>query len=317
MADDFIGMGMAVIVVTASIVLAGILIGVGRAFGYKKVEHFGINELIQSIINAAIIGSFAAIVTLVSTVAGDIAEKTCTTGDVISQLSCTLTSLNSDIFILFQEVVKTLSILGYYQALTLDFTAFSITPFTNLAATSNILSAHVLIIQLLMILVQLNVQILSFISNNALALLFPVGLVLRTFFATRKVGGFLVALALGLVLFYPTFIMIFPNPKEDVKTAIGYAGNITNNTLYATIPVVDLNNNYALAGKIDMMSGRCDNPVNTSHCYNLTNGNSTYKADFSGELTLLTQSSGNSIAKMFLYSVLAPLFSLLVTIVFV
>ena len=47
MADDFIGMGMAVIVVTASIVLAGILIGVGRAFGYKKVEHFGINELIQ------------------------------------------------------------------------------------------------------------------------------------------------------------------------------------------------------------------------------------------------------------------------------
>ena len=65
MAEDFVGMNIAILVVSASIVLSGILIGVGRGLGYKKLEHFGIVELIQSMINAAIIGSFATIISLI------------------------------------------------------------------------------------------------------------------------------------------------------------------------------------------------------------------------------------------------------------
>ena len=48
MADTFAGMQIAVIVVTASIVLSGILIGVGRAFSYKRIENFGVEEFFAS-----------------------------------------------------------------------------------------------------------------------------------------------------------------------------------------------------------------------------------------------------------------------------
>lgn len=317
MAEDFVGMEIATTVVLASIILSGILIGVGRAFSYRKIEHFGVEELFQSIVNAAIIGSFLAIIALISTVATGVTVESCTTGDVLAQLSCTLTNLKTSIFSLFQETVKTLSILSYYQTLKLDFNAFSITPFSNLSSITSIITAHIFSLQFLLMLLEFNTQILSFISQNALGLLFPVGLVLRTFFATRKVGGFLIALSIALVIFYPSFILIFPNPQQDVESAVNYTKNFTNNTVYAAVPVIDLNNNYALAAKIDMMSGRCNLPANTSNCLNLSNVNETYVSEFMDDVTVLTQSTGNSISKVFLYSVFAPLFSLIITIVFV
>ena len=316
---DFVGMHIAGIVVTASILLAGILIGAGRAFGYKKIENFGIEELIQSIINGAIIGAFAVIIGFVSSVSESLVQNKCGVGDAVQQLSCSILSLESSVFSLFQGVVKTLNLIGYYQGLSLDFGSFSIAPFSNLSSLSSVLSFNTLLLQLLIILLNLNVQILSFISSSALLLLLPVGLVLRTFFATRKVGGFLIALSIGLYLFYPVFILIFPDPTPTVTIATNSLVAFNNNNYYATIPVVDLNNNYAIAGKLDVMGGRCNGNIsNASLCQNLTlslPANST--ADFSGDLTLLSQQTGHSVSSVILYAVIAPLFSLLVTIVFV
>lgn len=339
MAEDFVGVEIAVIVVTASILLAGILIGLGRAFGYKRIEHFGIEELVQSVINAAIIGSFAAVVELVAAVSAELVTETCTGGNVVEQLVCSLGNINTILFGFFQELVKILTLVGYYQSISLDFGAFAISPFTNLAAVSSVLSAQLLSTNVILLLVGLNMQIANFIGQNALALLFPVGLVFRTLFATRKVGGFLIALSIGLFLFYPTFVLIFPDPVPDLDNATLAMANFNNNSYYATLPVVDLNDNYAIAGKLDIMSGRCleENLSNTSSCnqtlidfgimQNVSNfSNITIwemalpentSLDFSGDLTYITQANNNALSKATLYSVLAPLFSLLVTVVFV
>jgi hypothetical protein len=348
MAESFVGIEVAVIVVTASVVLAGILIGIGRAFGYKRIEHFGMEELIQSIINSAIIGSFAAVIELVAAVSSSVVTETCSEGNVVNQLSCTLGTLNTMLFSLFQEMVKMLNILGYYQSLSLDFGAFSISPFTNLASVTNVLSLQLLSLNWIMILVELNNQITTFIGQNALGLLFPVGLVLRTLFATRRVGGFLIALSIGLFIFYPTFILVFPNPVEDINQSSALMANFTNNSYYATMPVIDLNDNYAIAGKLDILSGRCGNMTNitnvtgnvtgnetgneTGNGTNMTNATvsnceaflaqqqnltSNQSLDFSGDLTLISQTNSNTLAKSLLYAVIAPLFSLVITIVFV
>ncbi len=355
MADTFVGVDIAVVVVTASIVLAGILIGIGRATGYKRVEVFGIEELIQSIINAAIIGSFAAIIELVGAVSSSVVTQTCTAGTVVDQLVCILGSLGSSMFLMSQQLLSMLNLVGYYQSLSLDFGAFSISPFVNLASVSNTLSLQLLALNAVIVLMQLNGEIASFIGQNALGLLFPVGLVLRTFFATRKVGGFLIALALGLFVFYPTFILIFPPPQAELDNATAQMQNFTNNSYYATTPVVDLNSNYAIAGKLDVLSGRCDpsaynftqiiaamnqtnqsgnqsngtgnqtnSTMNGSYCYNfmlsqamanITLPNTT--VDFSGDITRIVQTNNTAISKSLLYSVVAPLFSLLITVVFV
>lgn len=332
---SFVGMEVAVIVVTASIILAGILVGVGRAFGFKRIEMFGLEELLQSIVNAAIIGSFAAIIELVGVISSSVVSQTCSQGNAITQLTCTLDALSASSFFFMQQLVQVLVLLGYYQSLSLDFGAFSISPFINLSSVSNALSLQLLTTNVLMMLVSLNTQIVVFVTQNALTLLFPVGLVLRTFFATRKVGGFMIALAVGLYIFYPTFILVFPNPEPEVTNATMMMANFTNNSFYATPPILDLNSNYAIAGKLDILSGRCNpynfNITNTTNVSNTTticddflqqqnltsNITQNMTFDFSGDLTLITQRNNNTLAKSLLYSVIAPVFSLIITIVFV
>jgi hypothetical protein len=282
-------------------------------------------------------------------------SEACSKGNVIVQLSCSLGGMNEALFSLMQGMVRLLNLLGFYQQLSLDFGAFALSPFANLSSVSDALSRQLLDINTMMMLVELNTQIAAFIGQNALALLFPVGLVLRTFFATRKVGGFMIALAIGLYVFYPTFILIFPNPVSDIQNSTLAVGNITNNSFFAAAPVIDLNGNYAIAGKIDILSGRCDPAdynlslwvtqeyVNTSngtvlqnvtHYTNVSNtttlcddyllsqnwtsnvtANNT--TDLSGGLTLVLQGVSGSLARSALYSVIAPIFSLAVTFIFV
>jgi hypothetical protein len=349
MASEFVGMEIAVIVVTASIVLAGILVGLGRALGYKSLEQFGMEELIQSIVNSVIIGSLAAIIELVNAISSTVVSQSCQTGTVIVQLACTLDGMNTSLFGLFQGIVRTLDLVGFYQTISLNMGAMTIAPFTNLGAVSATLSFQLLSLNMIMILVELNRNIAGFIGQNALGLIFPIGLVLRTFFATRKVGGFLLALAIGLFIFYPTFVLIFPEPMGEIQNTTILMQNFTNNSYYATMPIVDLNGNGALATKLDIMSGRCtmkqltdvqagsinatnstNTTMNLTPCMqtmlkiqnaslNATNGTSSYlySSDFSGDLTVLVQSSKVALSKSLLYAVVAPLFSLIVTIVFV
>ncbi|NYZ73746.1 hypothetical protein H0O00_01250 [Candidatus Micrarchaeota archaeon] len=348
MTDSFVGVEIAVIVVTASIVFAGILIGLGRAMGYKRIEQFGLEELVQSVINAAIIGSFAAIIELIGAVSSSMSTAACSAGTVIEQLICTMGSLNAALFGLFQELIRTLNIIGYYQSLSLDFGAFTISPFVNLASVSDALSLQLLSLNAIMLLVELNRQVAIFVGQNALALLFPAGLVLRTFFATRKIGGFLIALALGLYVLYPVFILVFPDPAPSVANSTLVMSNFTNNSYYATVPIIDLNDNYAIAGKMDILSGRCDdymdyvrqynsaqnytqngtNMTNTtnmtnmsSQCFTLMEQQQNYtqnqSIDMSGDLTMISQSNGSSLARSLLYAVIAPIFSLIITVVFV
>ncbi len=347
MAEAFVGIEIAVIVVTASILLAGILVGVGRALGLKRVEVFGFEELIQSVINAAIIGSFAAIVELVGAISASVVTESCGEGNVIAQLSCILTGVDSSLFLFMQGIMQSLSLVGFYQGLSLDFGSFAISPFANLASVSDALSSQLLSANMVLMLVGLNAQITAFIGQNALALLFPAGLVLRTFFATRRLGGFLIALSLGLYVLYPTFVLVFPDPVPDLDNATMRMGNLTANGFYAALPVIDLNSNYAIAGKLDVMSGRCDpadynitsytvleNGTNVTYATNVSNTTTlcddylleqnwtsnvtqNMSTDMGGDLTLVVEGNTNALSRSLLYSAVAPIFSLIITVVFV
>jgi len=317
MAEDFVGIEIATIVVTASVVLAGIFIGVGRAFSYKRIESFGVEEFFQSLINAAIVGAFAAITELIDSVSAGVVEGVCGTGEtVIEQLTCIFESTGAAIFNLLQELIKLMTTVGYYQTISLDFDILSIQPFANLSAVSVILSTQTLILQLIMVLINLNTEILNFIGQNALLLIFPIGLVFRTFFATRRVGAFLIGLAIGMYLLYPSFIMIFPSPEADIANATANITAMNDNVFYSAVPVIDLTDNAALATKLDIMSGRCFDS-NSSECLNATANYTREDVDFVGDLTVAVQVSSRATAKALMYLVVAPLLSLIITIIFV
>ncbi|MEW5996808.1 MAG: hypothetical protein AB1657_04405 [Candidatus Micrarchaeota archaeon] len=285
---------LAGIVVSLSIILSGILMGLGRTLNSKRLEHFGTEELIQSVINAALVGAYTAIVAAATEISrGIITEGACTAGDAIENLQCIFSSLSSEIFALLAQAVSLHQMVSYYQTINLEFSTFSIQPMSGLSSIASVLQSQILTLQALLTVSQFQVQVLGFFAPQLLTFFLPVGLIFRSFFSTRRLGGFLIALSIGVYLFYPAFILIFPVPELNVTTA--NLTNVTNSTLYRTTPILDLNDNYAIAGKLD----------------NMTTG------DFTGDLTLAAQRISESISSLSLFVLLAPLFSLIVTAIFI
>ena len=281
-------------VVSFSIILSGILIGLGKTLNSKRLEHFGTEELIQSVINAALVGAYTAILAAATEISKSIITGTvCNTGDAIGNLQCIYSNLSVDIFSLLTKVVALDQIVSYYQTLTLHFAAVSVQPMSYLSSISSILTGQILTLQALLTFAQLQVQLLGFFAPQLLTFFLPVGLIFRSFFSTRKLGGFLIALSIGAYLFYPAFILIFPVPV--MNDTIANLTNMTNNSLYTTIPIIDLNGNDAIAGRLDNMS----------------------TGDFTGDLTLATQQISNSISALSMFVLIAPLFSLIITIIFI
>lgn len=327
MAGEFSGFSIAVLIVTGAIILSGILIGLGRAFGFRKIEYFGYEELVQSIINAAMIGGASILVDFVATLS---AQKDLPVDCGLTATDfhlCYLSSINSLLFQLFQNTSKILELIGYYQGLILHFGTFSISPFANLSALSNIFSLDLLFVNLLLLLSAINIQIALFLKDYALSFFFPLGLLLRTFFATRRLGGFLISLSIGLFVLYPSFILVFPNPSTSLSIAINSSLNVSNNSYYSFVPIVDLNNNNAIAAKLDIMSGRCSGNLSNSSCAEYWNSskilNSTINmsinstADFSNHLGNSSAETNVAISKSLLYLLIAPVFSLLISAVFI
>ncbi len=281
-------------VVSFSIILSGILIGLGKTLNSKRLEHFGTEELIQSVINAALVGAYTAILAAATEISKSIITGTsCTAGDAIENLQCIFSGLSVDIFSLLTRVISLNQMVSYYQTIVLDFSNFSIQPMSHLSSISSILTGQILTLQALLTLAQLQVQLLGFFAPQLLTFFLPVGLIFRSFFSTRKLGGFLIALSIGAYLFYPAFILIFPVPM--LNDSISNLTNITNSSLYRTMPVLDMNDNYAIAGKLD----------------NMTTG------DFTGDLTLAIQQVTSSVSALSMFVLIAPLFSLVITVIFI
>jgi hypothetical protein len=321
MVESAINLDVAVAIVSASIILSGILIGLGRAFSIKRVESFGVEELVQSIINAALIGAFASIIALVGSLANLDSEGICSNSpDILIKAKCNFEELNMHIWKFQTQTIHSLNTIGYYKNLELNFGLFSTKPFESIEPIFRILSDQITTLNLLLTINMGLISFMEFMSKNALTLILPLGLLLRSFFLTRKIGGILIGIAIGTVLVFPTFVLGFENPIPTLINATNATNNFNSNIYYAPTPIIDLNNNYAVAARIDVMSGRCFNQSNTSLCNNqtLTAANiSSQMPDFSGDTTILLQKNSDAISKAFIYSVVSPIFALLISILFV
>ncbi|MBD3397901.1 hypothetical protein GF412_01990 [Candidatus Micrarchaeota archaeon] len=285
-------------IVALSIVLSGLLIGIGRAIGSHKVEFFGREELIQAVINAALVGAYATITLTATEISREIAgDGICVEGDAIENLQCVYGGLSDNIYILLVESLHLHQTVAYYQSLVLNFSTFTIQPLAYLSSVSIILEAQVLALQQLLLISEIHVQLLAFFGPQLLTFFFPLGLIFRAFFSTRKLGGFLIALSIGLYLLYPSLIMVFPQPELNGTTA--GLESMNNNTNYTITPILDLNDNYAIAGKLDNMT------------------NTTAGADFTGDVTTSLQQLTSATSSLTIFILIAPLFSIILTLIFI
>lgn len=290
--------------IVISIIIAGIALGFGRAFSLKRLERFGADELLQSIINSAILGFAVGLSVLVMQIGAEFTPAmeniSCNANATPSDYTlCAINATTQQSFGLSQDLVRVQNSIGYYQTLELHFGNFSIQPLVNMGSVSNQLANSAYSIQLSVFASALNAQFLSFISSGWFGTIFAAGLVLRSFFLSRKFGAFLIGASIALIIFYPLMLLMFPLPLEDVSQARNLTSAFLSNSTYQTVPIIDLNGNNAIADKIYNMS--------------FVAGGS----DFIGDLTLIVQQTTDAAASLFFYSVIVPLFALIATLVLI
>jgi len=241
-------------IISIMLIIAGIILGLGIALNEKTLKEFGKSELFQSLINGAILSSLFFIFSkggLITSMINNIVLKTSTS------LSCPgfestnyaicfaynfLTGLNGfaingvHFLSLFNEVsVMLLSISSIYVIIALIASLkfnFIIgislsTVFTPLLSVLN----HVLT-SLVFSLLSIEVQayLLKFAGIVSISILLPIGIILRTFYFTRRLGGTIIAISIGFFCIFPLTYLLNAQLIYSYSSDTFLLNNLLQNT---------------------------------------------------------------------------------------
>ncbi len=212
--------------VLISIVISGILIGLGKAFASKRLAAFGAEELFQSIINGALVGGAFTLTSALDSLAKDSIPATglfsaCASAQSIhSACLCGLQTVYSSASSLLQSTLFAGNIVGFVSKLGFTFGSVSSQPFFSLESSAAQLGTIQFYLLAIMLFSNLQYLAIEFLSKYAIALLFPIGIFFRSFFATRKIGGAFLGLAIGAYIFFPLSIYLSLSVESDGWSAI-------------------------------------------------------------------------------------------------
>ena len=229
------GFGISVLLVSIMLAISGIVLGIGYVINDKRLKEFGKEEIIQSIINGALVGGLLVLFVSNGPIDSLINSIVVTNG---TTMSCTnFLSANSAICFAYNYLVGS----GKYYFLGVPHDSIM----TNAMATILLLIGLYAVLGLLktflsplLSLIQSAVQalgatavsatvqaaVLSFIAASALTVILPAGLILRSLYPTRKLGGFLIALAISLYVVLPLTYVMNATIANAYLSATGGAG---------------------------------------------------------------------------------------------
>lgn len=208
------GFEIAVLLVSMMIAVGGIVLGIGHALNDKKLKEMGKGELMQSLINGAMVGGFMVLFAGGGMVGAFVNSVVLTNG---TSLTCNgFMAGNTAICFAYDYLVGSgqYEYLGASHASVLGSVTATVTGLIALYAAlgafktflSPLLSQVQSTVQVLgaaAVSVTVQASVLAMIAVGAVTLLLPLGLILRTFYPSRKLGGFVIALTIGLYLVLP------------------------------------------------------------------------------------------------------------------
>ncbi len=152
-------------------------------------------------------------------------------GNKTMQVFADLMDMNNTISVL-------LSIMGGFNIFGIGLT---MQPFAGLQPLMNIMNLFMNGAMICMITAVAQMTVLKFIEAGVLSVLLPAGIVCRSFPFTRQFGGSLIAIALGLYIFYPLMLVvddaIMGSPSRDPRAGgIGYSGSSNTAAIIASVP---------------------------------------------------------------------------------
>jgi len=254
------------LVATLAITIAAIAIGLGIALKSKRITDFGKEELFQVFITLALIGIVVSLIQGIdSTVDAVYTEYTNLSCDEFSFVSSevhtskaidmSMCVCNKTLFYLDNisfNIIQTQFILGYLSKLGMNFDVISAQPFHSLTYYIDYMNNHLTLALNTKSLVVLTQVILQMIAVLAIPTLFPIGLFLRLFFPTRRLGAILIAISICFYIVFPTImLMTFPALSTTHFDEVPFQ-EFNNNHNY--VPQTELNRDAQLLDTINSMS---------------------------------------------------------------
>jgi hypothetical protein len=270
---------IAITLIAIMLAIAGIVLGIGYAIDDRKLKDFGRSEIYQSIINGIIVGTLIVAFStggffslLINNVAGG-AALTANCEQAMSGNAAICFAYN------YLVGVQPVSINGASYPTLIDTSVALLVPtsllYTGLGLLSSIklsvgiisigfssmlnpmLTALDYIIEILTAaIISIEVQgiLLKFISIVAIPMLLPVGIVLRTVYVTRKLGGAIMAIAIGLFAVFPlTYVL-------NASLATSYLGSINNGSV-STFINSEINTNSNIINSATAITNNSKNTV--------------------------------------------------------
>ena|SRR3989338_9345978 len=266
--QDFASQGgsfdLAIIAATISILIGGILYGVGLGFSLRNLRLLGAEEIGQGIISSAMVGAlFAFTILLDSTVSSTVPQDSLPHCPGVQSpgesphgfYSCNLRSLSLSFSNLSSQLSRSADIAGFSSSLELSVGVISARPFFALESASKSLSDASQIAAQNAALAHLGLQLSDAIRSSAMLILLPAGLLLRTFFATRKLGAAAMAIAIAAYAIYP-LLFLYTFTVSDTLATVSEAAQASSgfNSEFASIPLMDLDETGAVRDTISDMS---------------------------------------------------------------
>jgi hypothetical protein len=287
--------------VVISVLIAGIALGVGKGFSLRRLEVFGMEELAQSIVSAAILGSAIFLATAVTDVATEFSPhlESCAASTPVDILACGMNSTLQSSSSLISGSLRVQNNIAYYENLGLSMGNLSMRPMTGLAQPASHISVSTEAIYLSSMFLFAAREFTAFVSSSWFAIAFGAGLVLRSLFLTRRVGAYLIALGISFIVFYPlSFLMLSQLPPPALAQANAAITSFLSNPAYAAVPMTELNADAALSQKL--------------HALAFSPSGNDYAGDISQIAWLLAGAAGT----MLFMCVVSPIASFLVTAMF-
>ncbi len=319
MLADIGAYNIAIDLVAIMLAISGIVLGIGFAADDKRLKEFGRSELQQALINGAIVGmlisgfsSNGLIALLINNITSSM-QLTATCQSFMSSnyalcfaynylVGTSPVSINGIAYLplietAFGTLAGTVSVyvgLGLIGAVKLGSGLVGVSLAGMMDPILNQLGYVIGALGASIISIEAQGILLKFISLTAVQILLPVGIILRITYITRRIGGAIMAIAIGLFAVLPlTYVL-------NAELVAGYAGAL-NDTAVSTF---ELNTSRIANG----MMGSTAN-------LNTTNG-ASISSIFSGAMASLENIAKqllNIIAQIVIQVFFLPVFGLILT----
>ncbi|MEM3227648.1 MAG: hypothetical protein QXR58_02660 [Candidatus Micrarchaeaceae archaeon] len=223
----FPGYTIAVAIIAIMLAVSGILLGMGYALDDRKLKELGRSELVQSLINGVIVGSLmlafsqgGLVVSLIDSIAAMPNTASCT-GALGSNTAICFAynylagiapvtvngvqhqTLLSSALTLLAPLSLLYVVIAVIGALKISIIAVSFSFSGILTPLLSQLNYAISAIVFAITGIEVQAVLLKFVGLTAVPVLLPAGIVLRTFYFTRRLGGAIIAVAIGLFAVFP------------------------------------------------------------------------------------------------------------------